>query len=113
MKEAAAVGKEAVLEPLPDFYPVVTLVLYFGDTHWKESLHLKDHLKIPAGLEEYVSDYAAHVFEIAFLSDEQVKLFQSDFRFVAEYFVAKEGKRRGCGELPADGAGIYTIERQA
>ena len=52
MKEAAVSGKKFVLEPLPDFYPVVTLVLYFGDTHWKESLHLKDHLKIPGGLEE-------------------------------------------------------------
>ena len=95
MKEAAAVGKEAVLEPLPDFYPVVTLVLYFGDTHWKGSLNLKDHLKTPDGLEEYVSDYAAHLFEIAFLSDEQVKLFKSDFRFVAEYFVASRKRREG------------------
>jgi hypothetical protein len=95
VKEAAVSGKKFVLEPLPDFYPVVTLVLYFGDTHWKGSLHLKDHLKIPDGLEEYVSDYEAHVFEIAFLSDEQVKLFRSDFRFVAEYFVASRKRREG------------------
>lgn len=95
VKEAAAAGKEAVLEPLPDFYPVVTLILYFGDTHWKGSLNLKDHLKIPDGLEEYVSDYAAHLFEIAFLSDEQVKLFKSDFRFVAEYFVASRKRKEG------------------
>ena len=77
------------LEPLPDFYPVVTLVLYFGDTHWKGSLYLKDHLSILEGLEEYVTDYKVNLFEIAFLSDEQVSLFQSDFRYVAEYFVGE------------------------
>ena len=42
-----------------------------------------------------MSDYAAHVFEIAFLSDEQVKLFQSDFRFVAEFFVASRRHKEG------------------
>ena len=86
----------AELLPVPDFYPVVTLVLYFGDTHWTGSLNLKDHLKIPAGLEDYVSDYHANLFEIAFLSEEQVEQFKSDFRYVAEFFVAtrmhKEGK---------------------
>ena len=95
MKEAAVSGKKFVLEPLPDFYPVVTLVLYFGDTHWNRSLHLKNQLKIPDGLEGYVSDYEAHVFEISFLSDEQVKLFRSDFRFVAEYFVASRKRKEG------------------
>ena len=83
------------LQPVPDFYPVVTLVLYFGDVHWKSSLNLKDHLKIPEGLEEYVSDYKAHLFEIAFLPDEQVRMFKSDFRYVAEYFVASRKKKEG------------------
>ena len=80
---------------LPDFYPVVTIVLYFGDTHWKPSLHLKDHLNIPEGLEPYVSDYTVNLFEIAFLTDEQVAMFQSDFRYVAEYFVASRKRKEG------------------
>ena len=88
-------GEKAELELLPDFYPVITLVLYFGDTRWKRSVHLKDHLKIPAGLEEYVADYKANVFEIAFLEDEQVQKFTSDFRYVAEYFVANRRMREG------------------
>ena len=99
-KNALAVkqeGTKAKLEPLPDFYPVITLVLYFGDARWKKSVHLKDHMKIPEGLEQYVSDYRANVFEIAFLEDGQVQRFTSDFRYVAEYFVAnrmvKEGKK--------------------
>ena len=83
------------LQDLPDFYPVVTIVLYFGDTHWKPSLHLKDHLNIPEGLEPYVSDYTVNLFEIAFLTDEQVAMFQSDFRYVAEYFVASRKRKEG------------------
>jgi len=86
---------EAKLLPVPEFYPVVTLVLYFGDTHWKGSLNLKDHLKIPAGLEDYVSDYHANLFEIAFLSEEQVMRFKSDFRYVAEFFVATRMRKEG------------------
>ncbi len=86
---------DAELLPVPEFYPVVTLVLYFGDTHWKGSLNLKDHLKIPAGLEDYVSDYHANLFEIAFLSEEQVMRFRSDFRYVAEFFVATRMRKEG------------------
>lgn len=33
-----------------------------------------------------MNDYKIHVFEIAWLSDEQVEMFQSDFRIVAEFF---------------------------
>ena len=93
--KGACDGEIPELKPLPDFYPVVTLVLYFGDTHWKGSVNLKDHLVIPEGLEEYVSDYKANIFEIAFLSDEQVKAFKSDFRYVAEYFVASRKRKEG------------------
>ena len=42
-----------------------------------------------------MSDYKANLFEIAYLSDEQVKMFKSDFRFVAEYFVGTRKKREG------------------
>ena len=58
-------------------------------------MHLKDHLKIPEGLEEYISDYKINLFEIAFLPDEKVKMFQSDFRYVAEYFVANRKAKEG------------------
>lgn len=37
------------------------------------------------------------MFEIAYLSDEQVNCFQSDFRIVADYFVQK---RRNKGYKP-------------
>ena len=40
----------------------------------------------------FVNDYKVNLFEIVFLSREQVNLFQSDFRIVADYFVQKREK---------------------
>ena len=72
-------------------YPVITMVLYFGtDEHWEYSHHLKDLMDIPEGFEPFVSDYEMkNLYEIAFLTPEQVKLFRSDFRYVADYLVQK------------------------
>ena len=69
-------------------YPVVTLVLYFGyDRHWSYSAELRNRLQIPEGFKTYVSDYQINLFEIAYLNDEQLDMFESDFRIVADYFV--------------------------
>lgn len=70
-------------------YPVVTMVLYFGMKHWWKPKSLKEAMKIPKELQEYVNDYKVHVFEIAWLTDEQVNMFQSDFQIVADYFTQK------------------------
>ena len=68
-------------------YPVVTLVLYFGyKKHWYKPLNLKGRFDIPKELEPYVNDYHVNLFEIAWLPDETIEMFQSDFRFVADYF---------------------------
>ena len=42
---------------------------------------------VPDELKPYVNDYRMNLFEIAYLSDKQVQMFQSDFRIVADYFV--------------------------
>ena len=68
-------------------YPVVTLVLYFGEKRWDSPRSLLERLEIPEELKPYVSDYKVNIFEIAWLSEDQVKLFQSDFKYVADYFV--------------------------
>ena len=46
-------------------------------------------MNIPEGLEKYVNDCKIHVFEIAWLSDEKIKMFKSDFKVVANFFVNK------------------------
>jgi len=69
-------------------YPVVTAVLYFGQKHWNGPRTLKSLLDggIHPKLEPFVNDYALHVFEISYLSPEQVAMFKSDFRIVADFF---------------------------
>ena len=79
--------------------PVVTIVLYFGLTRWNQPKNLLGVLEIPEGLEEFVNDYKIHVFEIAFLSDEKVNQFKSDFRIVARYFT---NVRRNSCYIPDD-----------
>ncbi len=69
-------------------YPVVTLVLYFGhDRHWKSPRTLYECLDIPEELKPFVNDYRMNLYEIAYLTDEQVQMFTSDFKIVADYFV--------------------------
>ena len=80
--------------------PVITLILYFGtEKHWKQPRHLKELMDIPQGLAPYVNDYHIHVFEIAWLADEQIDQFQSDFRVVARYF---SEKRKNKDYVPHD-----------
>lgn len=69
-------------------YPVVSLVLYYGyKNKWKKAKTLYDRLVIPDRLKKYVHDYGMNLFEIAYLEDEQVARFKSDFKLVADYFV--------------------------
>ena len=66
------------------YYPVISLVLYFGTKrHWKKNRSLKEVISIPLELEKFVNDYQLNVFELAWLNDEQIQAFKSDFREVA------------------------------
>lgn len=87
-KEVKNEGKiEKVQESVPR-YPVVSMVLYMGyERRWNKPKTLYECLQIPEALRPYVSDYKTNVFEIAYLSDEKVKQFQSDFRYVADFLV--------------------------
>jgi len=40
-----------------------------------------------------VNDYRMNLYEIAYLSDEQVQMFTSDFKIVADYFVQMRKNR--------------------
>ena len=75
-------------------YPVITLVLYFGyKKHWNKPLTLLECLDIPEELTPFVNDYKMNLFEIAYLTDEQLNYFHSDFRIVADYFVQMQRKQ--------------------
>lgn len=75
-------------------YPVLTLVLYFGEDHWNKPKTLKDLLDISEELDDYVSDYKINVIEVAWLDDETIRKFTSDFRIVADFFVQKRRNKK-------------------
>lgn len=67
---------------------MITIVLYFGQKHWNYGRSLADIAEIPEFLKPFVNDYTMKcLYEVAFMDPEDVKLFRSDFRYVADYFV--------------------------
>lgn len=72
-------------------YPVVTLVLYFGyKKHWDAPVTLHEAVEVPELFKPYVPDVRINLFEISWLTDEQLDWFHSDFKVVADYFVQKQ-----------------------
>ena len=76
-----------------DNYPVVTLVLYFGERKWNRNKTLYETLDISENIKPFVNDYKINVFEIAYMTPEEVEKFTSDFKIVADYFVQKRMKK--------------------
>ena len=74
-------------------YPVVTLVLYFGERKWSRNKTLYETLDISENIKPFVNDYKINVFEIAYMTPEEVEKFTSDFKIVADYFVQKRMKK--------------------
>ena len=77
-----------------EILPVMTIVLYFGTEHrWYGKRNIKGLMKIPEGLDDYINDYKMQVFEVAWLTEEQISHFRSDFKVVANFFVQKRKNR--------------------
>ncbi len=83
-------------------YPVVTLVLYFGEKRWSGNRRSlwelfaeennpahKDGKPTHREISHFAEDYHMRLFEIAYLSERQLKMFRSDFGLLAEYMVRK------------------------
>ena len=62
---------------------------------------------MPDGLDKYVNDVKANVFEIAWLTDEQISKFKSDFKIVANFFV---NKRKNEDYIPDDKTTIKHVD---
>ena len=72
-------------------YPVATLVLYFGtEEKWSTNKSLYDCFgKVPEKLMPFVNDYKINVFNIAWLSPKTIKMFKSDFKYIAAFLRAQ------------------------
>ena len=91
---------EPEYQTVPKIHPVYTFVLYYGSRHWnsnKRDLYscLIDNFS-PEDM-PFITNFRAKIFEIAFLDDETISKFQSDFKFVAllcrEIRLAQQEKR--------------------
>lgn len=79
--------KSELLNNRKERYPVITLVLYFGEKRWNKAKSLYEALDIKDEWKPYVNDYKINLFEISYLEPEQIQMFESDFKIVADYFV--------------------------
>lgn len=75
------------------FYAVISLVLYLGyEERWCKPRSLRELVNrtIPTELDALVQDYKIHLYEIAWMTPEEVnRRFHSDFRILANYLVQK------------------------
>ncbi|MCR5313407.1 MAG: Rpn family recombination-promoting nuclease/putative transposase [Bacteroidaceae bacterium] len=84
--DGASYKQELVDSGVIKCYPVVTLVLYFGTkSKWTAPTNLCGCFEIPERLKPFVSDYKINVFNVAWLDDQTIDMFKSDFKFVATF----------------------------
>ncbi|MBQ8518832.1 MAG: Rpn family recombination-promoting nuclease/putative transposase [Agathobacter sp.] len=97
-----------LLDKRKSIVPVVSFVLYFGtEERWNKYMSIKECIEIPKDLDNYVNDYQIHVIEVAWLSDEQLAMFRSDFGIVANFFVQK---RKNKAYIPNDEREIEHVD---
>lgn len=90
--------RRQLMEEKKPLHPVVTIVLNFSDRRWLKNKSLHELLQLSGEQKEYVQDYRICVFDIAFLGDEVIEQFQSDFKVVARFF-----KKKRLGNEPFKG----------
>ena len=66
------------------------LFMLYYKKHWDAPVWLHEAVDIPDVLKPYVQDIKINLFEIAFLKEEELNYFHSDFRIVADYFIQKQ-----------------------
>ena len=79
-----------------DVYPVVEIVLYWGEGSWKQNRSIYEMFQsrnYPGKVLDYIDDLKLHVFEMRKLPKEIRNLFQSDMRIVVDYLAEGNGYR--------------------
>ena len=93
-KETKSVDGENKKVYKKERYPVITVVLYMGKDKWNYPNNLVECFNpelpdddITSVMKEYISDYKINVFDIGDMSLEEIEVFKSDFKMIAEHFV--------------------------
>ena len=64
-------------------------------------------MEIPRCLDMYVNDYQMHVFEVAWLTEEQISHFRSDFKVVANFFLYRKEKTKIISRMIQQRSGMW------
>ncbi len=92
--------KSQLIEKTKKVVPVITVVLYFGtDKRWEFPRNLKNILKIPPEMDDFVNDYRINVLEVAWMDEIELNHFNSDFKIVANFLI---NRRNNPGYIPDD-----------
>ena len=70
-------------------FPVLSSVLYFGQTPWTKPLSIRGIVNLPDGYEEVFTDYRINLIDVPRLPAELRARLTSDFRAVADFFAGK------------------------
>lgn len=87
--------------------PVITIVLNMTEKRWTAPKSLHGMLDIAPELAGYVQDYKIYVYDVAFLDDETIQSFNSDFGEIARFF-----KRRRLGQDPLSSGKVLEHPRE-
>lgn len=73
-------------------YPVISLVLNWGEKHWTAATAIHDLISYPVhrGAEDYVDKNRMHVFDMRFMDEMVRNLFEGDVRVVLDYLSDRE-----------------------
>lgn len=91
-----AVYREQYDGKVKDRFPVVSLVLYWGNGRWRKARSIRELFEdgdFPPQLWELADDCRLHVFEMRNLPPEKRALFHSDMRHVVDYLAEGNGFR--------------------
>lgn len=81
------------LDNKKELIPTITIVLNFSEKRWNKPTNLHGLFKLPNGLKHLVQDYEVKVYDIAFLEDDVIEKFTSDFKVVARYLKNRRLKK--------------------
>ena len=101
---------EKILEDHNDvFADIINGLVFAGEQKitGMQKKNIKALMKIPDGMEKYINDYKIQIFEVAWLTEEEIERFQSDFRIVANFFTQK---RKNKDYIPDDPTEIKYVD---
>ena len=74
--DGASYRSQMLKKGAKEFCKVITLILHFGDNQWKDDKELREVINQESVNEELFQNYKLNVFDIAYLTEEQIKMFK-------------------------------------